>query len=383
MKITMFSNFMNHHQLPFCKELRKILGDDFKFVATERIPKERTNMGYKDMNSEYNFIIKSYDNEEEAYKLGMESDVVLIGSAPKKYIKKRLKMDKGVTIAYSERIFKRKDYKLLLKCIYYRFIKERIQNNNYYLLCASAYATSDYNSISLFRNKTYKWGYFPEVKEYKDINKIMNNKENNTILWVARFLDWKHPEIPIEIAKRLKTENISFSINMIGIGEMYDQINTLIKESNLEKNVKTLGSMSPENVRKYMEKSKIFIFTSDRGEGWGAVLNEAMNSGCAVVASHEIGSVPFLIKDKKNGLIYEDGNIDDLYNKVKLLLDNDKLTKKIGLEGYNSMIKLWNPRIAAKRFIELSETLLKNEQFNKYDDGPCSIAYLLKDNWYL
>jgi hypothetical protein len=37
--------------------------------------------------------------------------------------------------------------------------------------------------------------------------------------------------------------------------------------------------MPPEEVRVHMEQSNIYLFTSDFGEGWGAVLNEAMNSG--------------------------------------------------------------------------------------------------------
>ena len=45
----------------------------------------------------------------------------------------------------------------------------------------------------------------------------------------------------------------------------------------------------------YMESSHIFLlFTSDRNEG--AALNESMNSGCAVVASDAIGSVPYLMR---------------------------------------------------------------------------------------
>lgn len=51
--------------------------------------------------------------------------------------------------------------------------------------------------------------------------------------------------------------------------------------------------MKASEVRSYMEKADIYLFTSDFNEGWGAVLNESMNSGCAVVASHAIGSVPF------------------------------------------------------------------------------------------
>ena len=48
-----------------------------------------------------------------------------------------------------------------------------------------------------------------------------------------------------------------------------------------------------------MEKSHIHLFTSNHLEGWGAVVNEAMNSGCAVVANREAGAVPYLIEHGK------------------------------------------------------------------------------------
>ena len=379
MKITFFSNFLNHHQLPFCQEMVKILGNEFKFVATERIPVERVNLGYEDMNEKYNFVVCSYKNENEAFKLGIESDIVIIGSAPDKYIKQRLKQKK-IIFRYSERIFKNGfKLKIFLSILLKRTVLER---NKTYLLCASAYSTYDYNLAGAYKNKTFKWGYFPELKEYTNINKLIEKKEKNTILWVARFIDWKHPEIVINVAKMLKEEKYEFSINMIGTGKMYNLIDKLIKENNLEDNVKLLGPMSPEDVRKYMENSKIFLFTSDRNEGWGAVLNEAMNSGCAVIASHEIGSVPYLIKDKKNGLIYKNGNINDLYDKVKLLLDNNDLSTKLGIEAYNTMINLWNPKIAAERIIEFSHNLLKNDKFIYFNEGPLSVAKNMKDSWH-
>ena len=39
MKVAFYSNYLNHHQLPFCLEMVKSLGDDFKFIATEKIEK--------------------------------------------------------------------------------------------------------------------------------------------------------------------------------------------------------------------------------------------------------------------------------------------------------------------------------------------------------
>ena len=105
MKVTFFSNFLNHHQLPFCLEMQKKLGDNFKFVATEEIPSDRIKLGYDDMNCLYDFVVRSYENEQEAYSLGLKSDVVIIGSAPTKYIEERIK-NKKLTFRYSERIHK-------------------------------------------------------------------------------------------------------------------------------------------------------------------------------------------------------------------------------------------------------------------------------------
>ena len=380
MKVTFFSNFLNHHQLPFCTEMVKILGDDFKFVATEKIPAERIKLGYEDMNDMYDFVVKAYDRESEAYRLGIDSDIVIIGSAPKCYIKKRLSQKK-ITFRYSERIFKRgfklkSFFSIFLNCT----IKEK---KNVYLLCSSAYTAFDYNLAGAYKGKTFKWGYFPNVKEYENIDELISKKEQNSILWVARFLDWKHPEIPLKIAKRLKNEGYNFTINMIGTGELFDDIKNKIIEMNLEDCVNLIGSMSPENVRTYMERSEIFLFTSDKGEGWGAVLNEAMNSACISIASHEIGAVPFLIKDNENGYIYEDGNEEDLYNKIKRVLDDKKILEKIGLNAYKTMYDLWNSKIAANRLMQLSNSLLNNEKFLKYDEGPCSKAICIKDNWYI
>ncbi len=379
MKITFFSNFLNHHQLYFCNEMIKILGDDFKFVATQTIPNDRKLLGYEDMNKKYDFVVRAYEDEKIAYNLALNSDVVIIGSASNKYIKNRLKQKKLV-FRYSERVFK-KGFRLktFLSLLLKRTLIER---NNTYLLCASAYAANDFNIAYAYKNKTYKWGYFPETKEYSNIDDIIGRKKKNSILWVGRFLEWKHPEVVIEIAKKLKDDKYEFIINMIGIGEIYYQINDLIIKNNLEKNVKLLGSMNPSEVRKYMEESQIFLFTSDKGEGWGAVLNEAMNSACAVIASHEIGSVPFLIKNGENGIIYENGETYDLYNKVRKILNNDKYLKCIEKKAYNTIIDLWNSKIAANRLVEMSKCLLKSEEFDKYKDGPCSKAYKLKDNWY-
>ena len=265
----------------------------------------------------------------------------------------------------------------------YRFYKKYGRHKNVRLLCASAYTAADFAKTRTFIGKAYKWGYFPEIKQHEDIDALIEKKQPATLLWVARFLPVKHPDVPVEIAKRLKADGYSFTLNMIGNGELEEQIRQRIAEENLSDSVHLLGSMKPEEVRTHMEESEIFLFTSDRGEGWGAVLNESMNSACAVCASHAIGAVPFLLDDGKNGIIYKDGNLDDLYGKVKWLMDHPTERKAISQRAYETMIGEWNAEAAARKFITLAEAVMRGEKAPfPFDSGVCSKAEIIPDGWY-
>ena len=128
-----------------------------------------------------------------------------------------------------------------------------------------------------------------------------------------------------------------------------------------------------------MEQSEIYLFTSDRQEGWGAVLNESMNSACAVVANSAIGSVPFLIDDGRNGYVYKDGDIDALYEKTKKLLDNVDERKRLARNAYLTMANEWDAENAAKKFLVLCERMLAGEYKPfPFEAGVCSKAEILK-----
>lgn len=385
MKVLFISNYFNHHQKPFCDAMFKRLDGNFAFFETSVMREERKALGWE-MQTIPSYVISLADFTERKnhYQTMIdEADVVIIGSAPEKYIRRR-KRNGGLIFRYSERPLKKG---LELPKYLPRLIKWNLKNiskKKICMLCASAYTASDYAKFGLFRNRCYKWGYFPEVKSYSDIDHLIEKKQPLSILWVARLIELKHPELPILVAKRLKDENYSFEMRLIGSGVLEEKIQNMIMDLGLNDCVQMLGTMKPEQVREHMENSQIFLFTSDRNEGWGAVLNEAMNSACAVVASHAIGSVPFLIYDGANGLIYRDGCIDDLYEKVKTLLDNGEECKRIGIKAYETIINEWNAENAAKKFLELVHWLSTgNESMDCFAEGVCSRAKILKDDWYI
>ena len=383
MNIVFVSNYYNHHKSALSAALSKETGGQFVFIQTMTMEHERVNMGWGTDLPEY--VINSYTdkkNYNKCIQLINDADVVITGSAPEKMIRKRIR-DNKLTFRYSERIYKNR---LKLLQLPLRFIKYHWNNafsTNTYMLCASAYAAGDYAKTGNFINKTYKWGYFPEVKRYDDIGQLLASKKRASILWAGRLIELKHPDASIEIARRLKEEGYSFSLNIIGNGILEEKLKKMIENYNLCGCVNMLGAMKPEQVREYMEKSEIFLFTSDRNEGWGAVLNESMNSACVVVASHTIGSVPFLIEDGKNGFIYKSGDLDSLYTAVKWLLEHHDEGKTISERAYNTLLSEWNAENAARKFVFLAKQIINSEKKqNVFVNGICSKAEKMKDNWF-
>ena len=372
MTLLFLSNYFNHHQKPFSDAMYRRLGDGYRFVETEAMSDERKKLGWGNIERPSYVLTRNEDNKDEIQALIDSANAVIIGSAPDFLIRHRLKQNKLI-FRYAERPDKQSPplWKFLARQLVWR--KRYPARKPMYMLCASAYTASDYARYGCFRGKCFKWGYFPETKRYADLQALVDRKKPASILWTARFIDWKHPEIAVEVAKRLRRDGYVFELNMIGNGVMLESIRAQIEQDRLTDCVHLLGSMTPEQVREHMERSEIFLFTSDRNEGWGAVLNESMNSACAVIADDAIGSVPFLIEEGKNGLTYQTGDIDGIVQKVKYLLDHTAERQAMGREAYRTITEEWNAEVAAERLIEATQYKDKIIFWNDSKSGLLSI----------
>lgn len=381
MKLVFVTNLVHHHQTPVADEFYKILGDDYKYISTEPMPEWLIRGGY-DPNIERPYIIRAYKNEESleyALKIANEADVVIIGSAPEYYVTNRIK-ERKITFRYSERWFKNRKWYFSGPKAWINYFKCHIVNWNkpLYMLAASAYTCRDVNAIGAYFGKVFKWGYFTRVDDFplEACAKLDASSEESTphIMWCARFLRWKHPQLPVMLAKRLKDKGYKFQIDMYGSGEELDAIKQLARNLAVADKVSFCGNLPNEDILNQMRLHEIFLFTSDRNEGWGAVLNESMSNGCAVVASNLIGSVPFLIKDGKNGMIFKSEDIDSLEKNVVYLLDNPSKRKEIAINAILTMRNVWSPQNAVKSFFELVEALRTKNNSLIPKEGPCSKA---------
>lgn len=395
MTLTFISNYINHHQKPLSDCLYETLGENYRFVQTEPMAQERKDMGWEAGEAEIPYLVRAYEAPQDAKRLLMESDVVIFGGCEdEERIIPRLLAGK-LTFRYSERIYKDGQWKFItprgLKQKYHdhtRFRKAPV-----YLLCAGAYVASDFHLVKAYPGKMLRWGYFPAFIPYPGDDchakrlKRRNGQDVPIILWAGRFIDWKHPEYALCLAADLKAQGIRFELRMVGGGSLEEALKKEAEKRQLSDCVRFLGYLKPEQVRQQMEQADIYLFTSDYKEGWGAVLNEAMNSGCAVVCNRGIGAAPYLLRDGYNGFLYKNGDYQTFQERVCRLLDDQTLRLEIGKRAYESIRDTWNPHTAAgrllclieelKAYLETGNGMPKVSALPLPEDGPLSAAPIL------
>ncbi len=380
MKIVFISNYMNHHQLPIAKELFAMLGEQYVFIQMEPVDQERIRMGWEADFSSFSFIKYYYKEPILCQTRIDEADVVVLGNEKNIPCMEKRILQKKPFIRYTERIYKEGQWRAISPKGLIQKYKEhtRYRKDPFYLLCAGAYVASDFSLIHAYKGKKYVWGYFPETISHETDTLFNKKKHTKTqILWAGRFIDWKHPEYAVEVAHRLAELGYDFELTMVGDGELRASLEEKIKAYELSSKVNLLGFKTPLEVREIMEEANIFLFTSDYNEGWGAVLNEAMNAGCAVVANCAIGSVPTLLKPGENGLLYKNKDFREFEKQVIRLIKDESMCKKLGEAAYLSIETKWSHHIAAKRLVQFCREILKGDP-SSYVSGPLSIAKAIK-----
>lgn len=380
-EIVIVSNVFSHHQKPVSDALYEITKGRYAFIETLGLTQELKTLGYQEVCPPY--LVRSYTEQaDRAAALIREAKAVVFGGAPEEMIRPRL-LENNLVFRCSERPLKHGAEPLKYAPRWIKWRRMNPRGKRLYMLCASAYTAGDYAKFGLFRDRCFKWGYFPPFREYQPTELLLKQKDPKRILWVGRFLDWKHPDDALRAAKLLKDLGLLFSLDIIGTGELEPKLRQMWSGLELQDRVRFLGSMPPEEVRKHMEHAGILLLCSDRQEGWGATVNEAMNSGCAVICGHGVGSAPFLLSHERNGLLYRSCDVAALSDRIKELLTDPYKQAALGMEAYHTIRDEWNARLAAERLVELSEDLLLGgDGRTLFPSGPCSPAVPIRDNWF-
>ncbi len=378
MRLAFVSNYFNHHQRALADRLYTLCGGAFTFVATSVMREERRTLGYGESEIPEYVTLALNDTSRRlvADTVMQNADAVIFGAAPQNMLTPCLKARKPV-FRYSERLLKNGS-----EWWKYPYRRMRLHRDNpssapLFLLSAGAYAAGDYARFGLFHGRTLRWGYFPALRTYPEPRILMDKKDPTHILWCGRMIDWKHPEQAIKLIGRLRREGLDCHLTMVGSGIMESSLQDKAESGGLGNCVTFTGPRRPEQVRDLMESAGIYLLTSDQREGWGAVVNEAMNSGCAVVATEAAGSVPYLIRDGVSGCICPTGHTNVMEEWVKALLTHPGTQRELGMAALQTISETWNASVAAYRLVQVIEQVLEGNAdgaMRLFFDGPCSPA---------
>lgn len=128
-------------------------------------------------------------------------------------------------------------------------------------------------------------------------NKLGMDPDRKVILYVGKLIKRKFADLLIDAYAELPDPKPY--LLFAGDGELMPYLQNKIKNDKLD-GVRLLGFCNQSELPPLYAVSDIFVLPAIN-ETWGLVVNEAMNAGCAIIATDKVGSAKDLIQDGVNG----------------------------------------------------------------------------------
>lgn len=172
---------------------------------------------------------------------------------------------------------------------------------------------------------------------------------------IGRLLETKGYQDMIRAFKILCLQNPNVCLEIYGEGEYRKQLQELIVELGLEKNINLHGNVPNAWQKLYM--ANCFIFSSWY-EGFSGALVEAMMSGIPIIASN----IPMnleAVTNEKTALVYEMKNSNELADKMQHMITNYPAMIVMGARARVEAIEKFDIKTIARQY---ESVLLKTVQ---------------------
>lgn len=187
-----------------------------------------------------------------------------------------------------------------------------------------------YIALTEFGKRKFVEIGIPETKIYVKPNFMndpciepeVNSQPGEYALFVGRISPEKGLPDLMKAWKR-----IDFPLRIVGDGPQMKAIRRMAPAS-----VVFTGAVTHPEVLEQLSKSSFLVFPSNWYEGFGLTILEAMALGKAVVAS-DLGPRREIVRDGVTGLLYRSGDVGDLREKIRRLIDDQSLAKSLGERG--------------------------------------------------
>lgn len=191
--------------------------------------------------------------------------------------------------------------------------------------------------------------FHPGIYDLKAKQKSNKHTDEIVIFTAARLIYRKGIDLCIKALSKISYNNWKYYI--AGDGPYEKELKTLTQKLNLDKKIIFLGDVANKDINIYFAFCDIFLLTSrltNSLESFGIVYLEANIQGKPVIAS-AVGGVSDAVVDSETGFLIKENNIEQLKEKIELLMEDEKLRNELGQKGRDRAVKkfLWENHIDA------------------------------------
>lgn len=150
------------------------------------------------------------------------------------------------------------------------------------------------------------------------------------LLHVGRLVKWKRVDMLIDVFKKLLAQFPTAELVIVGTGPEEQRLKNQVITLGIEQNIVFTGGVyEMKTLGQYFNASLVYVLA---GMG-GLSINDAMCFDKPIVCAIADGTEKKLVRDGYNGYIFEDGNAEDLFKKLTVLLSDPVKTRKMGLNS--------------------------------------------------
>lgn len=181
------------------------------------------------------------------------------------------------------------------------------------------------------------------------------NNRSKTIITIAPSNRWYNKGLDLLFKGWAKIANRNMNWNLEILGAIDEKIIPNDFFSYNHERIKWLGWHN--NVAEILQNKSIFILAS-RFEGCPISLIEAMSQGCACIVTNCNGGAKEIIDDGINGLIAQTEDIDDIAEKLQMLIDDENLRRRLS-SGAIEKVKQYDKNVFFAKWDKLIEEVTK------------------------
>jgi glycosyltransferase involved in cell wall biosynthesis len=177
-----------------------------------------------------------------------------------------------------------------------------------------------------------------------------------TIGYMGRFVIEKGIMDLIQAVSRI---NNDFNLLLVGSGKLRHKIKAEGRRLGLLEKIRIVDSIPSSKVPYYLNCMDCLVLPSRTTRKWkeqfGRVLTEAMSCEVPVIGS-DSGEIPNVIGDC--GLIFKEGDVDDLSSQIKRLINNAELRKELAEKGRQRVLDNFTQEKVARETYEIYKKMM-------------------------